>query len=261
MDTNEATIYLAVLITGITLGTIIIYFAISMLRSHRRHFKLLGQTYRAEIEMLEMERTRIARDLHDELGPILAVTQIHINAAEGTTEKSKAHLEKAGRNMNLLHERFGGIARNLTPKALVTKGLYTALKDFFEQYSEVTPILLELHYRLKHELSLYYGLHVYRIMQELVHNAVKHSGATHVKVVVTERKKKLYLFYKDDGKGIRMVKNKIDQAGLGIRNLYNRTEMLGGKLTCTTSEKNGTEYFFEIPITDKNETTHQDINS
>ncbi|TMI63734.1 MAG: hypothetical protein E6H07_13270 [Bacteroidetes bacterium] len=261
MDTNETTIYLAVLITGITLGSIIIYFAISMLRSHRRHFKLLSQNYRAEIEMLEMERTRIARDLHDELGPLLAVTQIHIDAAESINEKSKAHLEKAGRNMSLLYERFNGIAKNLTPKALVTKGLHTALKDFFEQYSEVTPIKLELQYRLKKELSLYYGLHVYRIMQELIHNAVKHSGAGNVQVVITEKKRKLYLLYKDNGIGISLEKNKFEKTGLGISSLQNRTEMLGGRLTCTTGAKDGTEYFFEIPITDKNETTDQDINS
>ena len=253
MDTNETTIYLAVLITGITLGSIIIYFAISMLTSHRKHFKLLSQNYRAEIEMLEIERTRIARDLHDELGPLLAVTQIHIDAAEITSDKTRLHLEKASRNMTLLNERFSGIARNLTPKALVTKGLHTALKDFVDQYSEVTTIALELQYRLTRQLSLYYGLHVYRITQELVHNAVKHSGAEKVQIVITEKKNKLYLFYKDNGKGISVANDKFEKDGLGIRNLQNRAEMLGGKLTCTSNEKDGTEYFFEIPITDKNE--------
>ena len=139
MDTNETTIYYAVLITGIVLGIILFYFAITIYRSHNKHFRLLRKHVLAEIELLEQERTRIAHDLHDDLGPLLLIAQKHIQTTNGKAIEDSEHLAKAIKKIEELHERFAGIAQNLTPKVLVTKGLQTALEDFIESLILYSP--------------------------------------------------------------------------------------------------------------------------
>lgn len=261
MDTNETTIYTAVLITGIIIGAIILYFAITMFRNHRRHFKLLSQQFQEEMELLEKERTRIARDLHDELGPLLSVVQIHISSVTEVNNENQQHLEKAEKNIEVLVERFEGIAKNLTPKVLITRGLQTALEDFTEEYSQVTPIEIQLNYKAKNNYSTFYTLHIYRIIQELIHNGVKHSRANKMQIHVAERKNKLYIFYKDDGRGINENEETKGKNGLGLGSLKNRAEMLGGKMTRTSRQRQGTEYFFEIPISKLHERDNQNSNS
>lgn len=189
MHPIETSIYTAVLITGIVLGTLMIYFALAISRNQRKHFKMLRNHVLAEMQRLEEERTRIARDLHDELGPLLSVTQIHINAVTDIGEKNGLHLDTANSNIRVLMQRFGEIARNLTPRVLVTKGLHIALNDFFEQYREVTDIKLGYHYNVETNIPAATSLHIYRIVLELVHNAVKHSGAASVDVLLHEKKK------------------------------------------------------------------------
>jgi len=248
MDTNETTIYYAVLITGIVLGIILFYFAITIYRSHNKHFRLLRKHVLAEIELLEQERTRIAHDLHDDLGPLLLIAQKHIQTTNGKAIEDSEHLAKAIKKIEELHERFAGIAQNLTPKVLVTKGLQTALEDFIEQYNEVTMIDIQLSYSVQSKLTNVYALHIYRIVQELIHNSVKHSGASTILLQLAERKQILYLFYSDNGTGINLNGKETAGGGLGLGSLKSRAVLLGGKMNCTSSFKKGTSYFFELPI-------------
>ena len=248
MDTTETTIFTAIVITGVVIGTIFIYFTITIYRNHRKHFRLLSQNFVAEMELLEKERTRIATDLHDELGPILALTKIQLNSVDGLSSEQKIHLSKAENNIKLLTERFSGIAKNLTPKALVNKGLETALRDFLEQFENLTALKMELHYRIKSNLDILHSLHIYRMVQELIHNTIKHSGATNVQIELSERKNRIYILYKDNGIGFLKKKLNEKSNGLGLQSIRNRVEMLGGKMDNTATLKSGVEYFFEIPL-------------
>ena len=86
------------------------------------------------------------------------------------------------------------------------------------------------------------------MVQEIVHNAVKHSKAKNLKVVLFERKQFLYVHCKDDGIGMKGAINSTNSTGLGLDSLKNRIEMLGGRLQYSTN--GGTEYLLEIPLTD-----------
>ncbi|HYM94352.1 MAG TPA: histidine kinase [Chitinophagaceae bacterium] len=215
MDTNETAIFIAVLITAILIGALLIYFGLMMFRNHRRYFKIMQKNFLEEMEVLERERTRIARDLHDELGPLLAVTRIQIKTVEGITPEDKIHLEKAVHNIDVLTTRFRGIAQNLTPRVLVTKGLKTALSDFLEQYEEVSTIRMQFDYRIQSPLFVNISLQIFRMVQELVHNAVKHSGANELQIQLAERKKKIYLYLIRITENGRIMSQQKTQAGSG----------------------------------------------
>ncbi|MCW3074635.1 MAG: hypothetical protein JWP69_1704 [Flaviaesturariibacter sp.] len=246
MDPYETTIYHAVLITSLVLGTVIIYFAVSVIRIQRRHFERKRSLLISEIALLESERTRIANDLHDELGPLLSVTRIQISKAADQLATPAYYLEKAEANILTVIERLGGIARNLTPKLLVTKGLEAALQDFIDQYRHISSIRFRLCYEVNQHLSGDQSLLIYRLVQETVHNAVKHSGAHQIQLHLKEYDKQLYISCKDDGNGFASLP--ASENGMGLTSLHNRAEIAGGHLQCTTAAGSGTEYFFQIPL-------------
>ncbi|HEX7905834.1 MAG TPA: ATP-binding protein [Chitinophagaceae bacterium] len=245
MDAFEITIYHAVLITSAVLFMVFVYFTITIFSNQRRHYKALQARLKAEINLLEKERIRIAHDLHDELGPLLSVIRIQASEAISDTAMGNVLLHKACVNIDQLAERLGGIARNLTPSQLVKKGLGVALQDFFNQYGGVIAIRMQLKYEVHSLTDAETSLHIYRMMQELVHNSVKHSGASFIDVHIKERKKKMYVLFKDNGKGIGELPVKPGK-GLGLESLRSRIELLGGEFRIES--KGGTAYFFEIPL-------------
>lgn len=257
MDTIETSIYTAVLICCFILGFVFLYFGITIIRKQRKHYEMQKAHFLAEIELLESERNRIARDLHDELGPLLSITKIEVSEIKIDKKESIELRRRAILHVDELTERLGGIARNLVSRQLLQKGLHAALEDFFKQYQEVTPIQLSYEYRVKRSIPVILRSQVYKMIREIVHNAGKHSNATVLNVLLLERKDLLYIYCKDDGIGIgdkasRPIRGD-DRArdtgnGIGLESLKNRTEMLGGKLQYKSHK--GTEYFIEIPLTD-----------
>lgn len=250
MDTFETTVYTSVLITCFVLGAVFIFAAITIYRNQRRHYLVQRSHFLAEIELLEQERTRIARDLHDELGPRLAVVRFQIQASQQDGTDSDALLKKACGNIDYITERMGGIARNLTPRLLFDRGLSAALADFFDQYSVVRQLAIEFHYDVLSAVPASCSLHIYRMLQELVYNTVKYADATRAIVYIKERRRKLYVYYKDNGKGFSKNDVRVSTGGLGLSSIQNRALMLGGKMHYQAA--NGTEYFFEIPLLNSN---------
>lgn len=250
MDTNETTLYTAILITGFIIGAIIIYFAASIFRSHRQYFKTLRQQFLVEMELLERERNRIARDLHDELGPLLAIAKIQAETTTGATETEQKQLKKTAENIESVTKRLSGISKNLSPRILECKGLETALNDVIDQYRDLKKMQLHFKYQIKRVIQLPESLQIFRIVQELLHNALKHSEAKEVLIQLNERKRKLYIYYQDDGIGIDKSVNE-EKEGFGLDSLRRRAEMLGGKMRLLSKNQEGVEYFFELPITVK----------
>src|SRR5688500_14325525 len=82
MDTEETKIYVTLLISSFVIGAVIIYFIISLLRHQRKNLELHKKNILAEVAGLEKDRSRIAADLHDEIGPMLAAIKLNINAFE-----------------------------------------------------------------------------------------------------------------------------------------------------------------------------------
>lgn len=248
MDSIETSIYTAVLICCFILGFVFFYFGITIIRRQRKHYEMQKAHFLAEIEVLESERARIARDLHDELGPLLSITKIQVSEIHANNEESMDLQKMAIKHVDELTERLGGIARNLVSRQLLQKGLNAALEDFFKQYQGVTTIRMNYEYRVKRAVPVLLRSQVYKIIKEIVHNAGKHSNATNMKVLLLERKDLLYIYCKDDGIGIGRTGAGVYNDGFGLESLGNRVEMLGGKLQYKNHK--GTEYFIEIPLTD-----------
>ena len=122
MDTQEATIYTAVLISSVVIGLIIVFFMFSIIRQQRRNMEFQRRNILAVITTLEEERTRMSSDLHDHLGPLLTYIKFQVDGSEGKNPEDAAQLKDACDKIDEVIGRMRLMSRNLMPSVLSRKG-------------------------------------------------------------------------------------------------------------------------------------------
>ncbi|MDW3650180.1 MAG: histidine kinase [Bacteroidia bacterium] len=201
----------------------------------------------SRIEGQEDERTRIARELHDQLGGTLAAVKFSL---EGMENKMPTELIDSYRNTHKLLQSATDNTRTLSHqmKALHLEDL--GLDDSLQQFCDAlnnngslqvhfnSTSISESHVSPKAELQLY------RVAQELLQNVIKHAQASEVFLQLTYEEDKLTLMLEDDGKGFNPEKVK---SGMGMQNIENRVAQIDGKLDFDSLIGQGTTVIIEVP--------------
>ncbi len=247
MDTHETTIYTAILITGVTLGVILLFFITTMLLQHRRNIRLYKAKVRAEVTTLENERSRIAADLHDDLGPLLASVKFKISSID-TSEEDAGTLEEANQRLDTIIERVREISNGLVPGTLQRKGVFYAIEEFVSGISGALPQGISFQHDGEVKLSSEQSVNIFRMVQEIVHNTIRHAKAGQLHIDIRTSPQQLVLETTDNGVGFDYTGRQGQQHGRGLLNLLNRTEMLGGSLYVETAPGKGTHYLVELPL-------------
>ena len=247
MDAKETSLYTAILITSVILGIIIIYFIVSIIRQQRRTVNIYKQSLFTEITTLEKERTRMAADLHDEVGPVLSAIKLRIGSLDIHNEDDEEEVEKTNRQIDNLLKRMREISFDLMPSSLLRKGLPTALNEFIEYCGKNSLLSIKFQHT-EIALTEKQAINLYRIIQEVIHNTIKHAGATQLLIELRQEKKLVILATKDNGKGFDYDSKPQEASGLGLQNLLRRTEIIDGKMFFESKKGKGTTYIFEIPI-------------
>jgi signal transduction histidine kinase len=246
MDTHETKIFTAILLAAGILGIIVIYFIITIVRNQRRHMKLQQANLLVEITTLENERKRIVSDLHDELGPLLSVVKFQVSSLETENTEDLVIIEKANDNLDNILNRIRGICNHLMPQVLIRKGLITAIQEFIHELDGHSSMNLEFNFKAV-PIPRHAEIHLYRMVQEIVNNAIKHSGASLLKIDLYLRQDKLIITIFDNGKGFDVETIKKDSSGFGLKNILSRTDILKGDLYLASQPGKGTTYTIEIP--------------
>jgi len=192
----------------------------------------------------EKERKRIAQDLHDEVGAMLSVVKLNVARIEKKAQEEKPK-EIAGETKSYLDDvitQVRRISRALLPPSLDKLGLFNALEELANWVNKSDQLKIKCsrsggHFRLesKNELALF------RVIQELLNNAIKHSEAHLIKIHVRFTKNYLAILISDNGKGFDL-KEKMN-SGLGLKNLESRTQLLGAQFRIRSKLNNGTQAF------------------
>lgn len=249
MRSEETKIYIAALIAAGVLATILIFFIVTMIRQQRRTQRLHREKILAEIRTLEKERGRIAADLHDDLGPILSAVRFKINAVELHSAEDQQIIEAASSHIDESLRRIRDITFDLMPNTLVRKGLVQTVEEFIPRAEKLLPLKINFTYDELPPLSSEKTIHLYRIIQEIIHNVVKHSGATELIVSISVSERNLLIEANDNGVGFDYEKIIAANLGLGMSNLVSRVEILQGEFSIDTAPTKGVHYTITIPRT------------
>jgi len=248
MDTHEIRLYTAIITTVIFLGVIVGYFAVSVIRQQRRYIALQKANAMAEISAMEKERARIAGDLHDDLGPLLSVVKFRVDHVEGIEPDEKQELDKASKQLDDLIGRLREVANNLMPSVLQRKGLFSAIEEYINSVHSTSSLRIETEDLSKTRISEEKTIHIYRIVQETIHNCLKHAQATKMNICFDEVNGSFKISCNDNGKGFDVARIQQESGGIGMRSLKNRTEMMGGRMTIDSKPGKGSRFLFEIPL-------------
>ena len=247
MDTHETKIYIAFLIAAAILGVFLIFFIVTVISNQRRNQALHKEKIKAEINTLEKERARIASDLHDDLGPMLSAVKLLINDVELDTVADRATLLKASGYIDGVLLQLRTIANDLMPQALTRKGLVVAVDEYIRELNEKRSMQIAFHSSLEQPVAANQGIHLYRIIQEVTHNAHKHAKASNLEISLGQKNSQIILCLNDNGCGFDTRNAMTIGKGLGLKNITSRVETLKGNIYLQSTPDKGTTYTIEIP--------------
>jgi signal transduction histidine kinase len=210
------------------------------------------ETVDAILEAQEAERSRIARELHDETGAALTAILLDLTAIDGAATLPDAREGAAALRQNARSalENVGRLAFSLRPAALDEFGLAAALKDLSNRLEERGRLKVEVEIDLPADTRLPAKLEtaIFRITQEALTNVVKHADANAVRVTLACGERSVALTVEDDGRGFSHARGADD--GFGLIGIRERVASLNGALDIESNVGAGTRLAIELPLLD-----------
>ena len=193
----------------------------------------------AMIEGQETERKRIAADLHDRLGSMLATVKLHFSS------EKKGGIEKGQTLLDQSVEEVRKISHNLASSSLVKFGLIASLQSLSESISSNKFRVDFLHHGIEERLSSETEISLYRCVQELISNIIRHANASKITIQLQKNNNDLNLIVEDNGIGFN---TKQKSSGIGLKNITSRVKSLKGNIAFDSSINKGTTVIIDIPL-------------
>ena len=214
-----------------------------------------AQLLRAMVNGEERERVRIARDLHDGLGSLIATAKMRVDtlADQVPALQSMDNFKKTEELINDAYYNVREISHNMMPGTLSRHGLENAVKHLCEAIEQAHPQLTinYITYGLELVEDEVLGTNVYRIIQELLTNVVKHAEATEVIVQLTKDDGIVEIIVEDNGKGF-LVEGIQSRLGIGLESIRSRVMYLSGELDIFSRISEGASFTIHIPLLPEN---------
>ncbi|MEM9260601.1 MAG: ATP-binding protein, partial [Bacteroidota bacterium] len=197
---------------------------------------------RSMIDGQEKERKRVAKDLHDGLGGLLATVKARLSAETSTSPEANRLIDRACTEVRR-------IAHNMMPQTLALSGLAGSVQDIVAQLNQrgletELEIVGQPDLRLDDEGQAM----LLRIIQELTHNVVKHAEAAKLFIQLLDQPQQLMLTVEDDGKGFNLERHLNKPNGIGLGNIANRVAYLNGTIQYDSSPGHGTTVTLTLPL-------------
>lgn len=201
----------------------------------------------AMIEGQEKERQRIANDLHDDLGGLMATVKLHFNALK-KNEKPELY-DKTNALIEEAYQKVRSVAHAKNSGVIAKQGLLVAVRNMANKISAANQLQIEVvDHGLDNRLENSLELTLFRIIQELITNVIKHAEATEVTIHLTNHEDCINIMVEDNGKGFNPQQITKTNAGMGISSIDKRVEHLQGKMTIESEKDKGTTVIIDIPL-------------
>lgn len=256
MDSQETELYKLLIIAALVISSILVYSFMAALRQQARYRKVHNREIGSEINALENERKRIAADLHDDLGPVLSAAKMKLSGIVGINTQNEELVDKSIQYIEVISGRLRAIAAGLLPAVLLDKGLVVAVQQYIRNLGMDGRLSIMLHAGTLPPLQQDLSIHLYRILQEIIHNTCKHGNASRLQIIIVFSQNHIILSTADDGAGFDFAEMIRQKKGHGLLNIRNRVQLLDGNFNVKTNS--GTRYYIEIPFNTTSKTPHKD---
>ena len=202
---------------------------------------------RSVIEGQETERERIAKDLHDSLGGLLSTIKLHFDhvSSKNSELQHQKEYNQAYQLLDTAVDEVRTISRDLQPGSLQNLGLLPAIKDLINRFeAENYPDIDFQYYEMPDKIDKMISLSVYRIVQELLTNSLKHAQATEILIQINTEEDELVIQYEDDGIGFDQ--SNLKRKGMGLENIRSRVNYMHGSISIESENAMGMAVMIRI---------------
>ncbi|MGG9960555.1 two-component regulator propeller domain-containing protein [Ferruginibacter sp. SUN106] len=204
---------------------------------------------------IEQERIRMARELHDGLGSMLSGIKHSFSAMKNEmtlNDNQQTQFHSTIDKLNESIKELRNISHSIASENLMYNGLENSLRDYCNSMTQ--PGVLNIAFSAldteKIQLTEEQAFHIFRIVQELINNIIKHSGAANAIVQLSYNSNRLYVTVEDNGKGF-VLEEGLKNKGMGLKNIESRIKILKGKMDYRTKTNEGTSALMEFPYAEK----------
>lgn len=239
-------------VDGSVRGSVGIHWDVTEIRKMERELEqekeiIQREVLKATLTAEEKQRQLLGHELHDGVGQMLTYISLYLQVAANNKEYDPSSFLKAQAKVKDALNEVRRISRSLAPPALIDLGLREAVVELLNQYTEIRNTVFTLTCTNKDFANIDFNAQrtIYRVVQELVNNAIKYARANFVKLTFSRSKTKLVLKYTDDGIGFNPQKVK---KGVGLKSINNRIYFYGGTTNVQSIKNKGTSFTIELPL-------------
>jgi len=227
-----------------TVGGILV-FAEDITARKQMEEELAGMS-RKLIEAQEQERARIGRELHDDINQKIAMLAVELEQPRDPSE-FQSRLEGFRRELRQISDDVQALSHDLDSSKLEYLGAVAGIKGWCREFAERQGIQIEFRQEVQSKLPQQIGLCLFRVLQEALHNATKHSGVKRIEVELLENPGEIHLTIRDLGKGFDVEAVK-QSTGLGLISMRERVRLVNGNIMLDSKPMGGTTIYVKLPL-------------
>ena len=247
MDTRQTSIFEGFLIITVFVILIILFFLYLVMKQYIRFKKLESEKLHAEIKSSMAERKKIATELHNDIAPMLSVLMYQVEALEVISAVKK---QETFTSVSNLSEQIRSLNKGLAPIQYYGLNVSDALTGYLASIKN-HQLKITVDDESFPELNVETNEIIFRVLQEIILNTIKHAQAGQLKIVFLQENNTLLIKTADDGIGYNHQLALRNSSGYGLLSIISKIEHLGGVLYYDMSNGKGTRYVIELPLSEK----------
>jgi PAS domain S-box-containing protein len=216
--------------------------------THRKQMEeALSGMSRKLIESQEQERARIGRELHDDINQRLAMVGVELEQLQDNPSEVANRVQELRKAVADISNDVQALSHELHSSKLEYLGVVAGIKSWCKEFSERQRMEIDFKNEVSSPLPFEVGLSLFRVIQEALHNAIKHSGVRRVAVQLGEHSNEVHLIVSDSGRGFDTEAAK-EGRGLGLTSMRERVRLVNGSISIESKPMGGTTIHVRVPL-------------
>src|SRR6201982_78959 len=207
----------------------------------------LSDMSRKVVESQEKERARIGRELHDDINQRLAMLSLELEQLQENHSEIQPRVKELRREMAEVSNDVQAMSHDLHSSKLEYLGVVAGIKSWCKEFSERQRVEIDFSNDVHSALPFEIGLSLFRVLQEALHNVMKHSGVKRIEVQLREDSGGIHLIIRDSGKGFD-VEAALQGKGLGLTSMRERVRLVNGRISIESKPMGGTTIHVRVPF-------------